>query len=139
MLTYGDGVSNVNIPGLIDFHKSHGKYVTVTAVQPLGRFGSLNIGDTSEVAGFIEKPKGDNSWINGGFFVMQPEVFNYLKEDDTSLEFDPLQKLARDHQLMAYRHDGFWQPMDNIRDKLLLEELWKTGKAPWKLWQSNGY
>ncbi len=139
MLTYGDGVSDVNIPKLIDFHKSHGKYVTVTAVQPLGRFGSLNIGDTSEVAGFIEKPKGDNSWINGGFFVMQPEVFNYLKEDDTSLELDPLQKLAREHQFMAYRHDGFWQPMDNIRDKLLLEELWKTGKAPWKVWQSNGH
>ena len=86
------------------------------------------------MAGFVEKPKGDNSWINGGFFVMQPEVFNYLKEDDTNLEMDPLQKLAQEHQFMAYRHDGFWQPMDTMRDKTLLEELWKSGKAPWKVW-----
>jgi glucose-1-phosphate cytidylyltransferase len=134
MLTYGDGVSDINIPKLIDFHKSHGKHVTVTAVQPLGRFGSLNIDNTSEVEGFIEKPKGDNSWINGGFFVMQPEVFDYIQEDDTNLEMDTLQKLACDHQFMAYLHAGFWQPMDTMRDKTLLDELWKSGKAPWKIW-----
>jgi len=137
MLTYGDGVSNVNIPRLIDFHKSHGKYVTVTAAQPLGRFGSLNIKKTSEVAGFVEKPKGDNSWINGGFFVMQPDVFNYLTENDVNVEMGLLQKLARERQFMAYRHDGFWQPMDTMRDKGLLEELWKSGKAPWKVWEPN--
>ena len=116
MLTYGDGVSNVNIPKLIDFHKSHGKYVTV-----------------------IEKPKGDNSWINGGFFVMQPEVFNYLTEDDVNLELGVLQKLAKKRQFVAYRHEGFWQPMDTMRDKGLLDELWKSGKAPWKVWPSNGH
>jgi glucose-1-phosphate cytidylyltransferase len=139
MLTYGDGLSDVNILKLIDFHKSHKKFVTVTAAQPLGRFGSLDISETSEVAGFIEKPRGDNSWINGGFFVMQPEVFNYLKEDDTNLELDPLQTLTRERQFMAYRHGGFWQPMDTGRDKGLLEDLWKSGKAPWKVWQSNGH
>jgi len=139
LLTYGDGVSDVNISKLIDFHNSHGKYVTVTAVQPLGRFGSLNLKKTSEVAGFIEKPKGDNSWINGGFFVMQPDVFNYLTENDINLELGLLQKIAKEHQFMAYQHDGFWQPMDTMRDKSLLDELWKSGRAPWKVWQSNGY
>jgi glucose-1-phosphate cytidylyltransferase len=138
MLTYGDGVSDVNIPQLIEFHNSHGKFATVTAAQPLGRFGSLNIKKTGEVAGFVEKPKGDNSWINGGFFVMQPEVFNYLKEDDTYLEQGLLQKLANEHQLLSYRHEGFWQPMDTLRDKHLLDDLWRSGKAPWKVWQSNG-
>jgi len=91
------------------------------------------------VAGFVEKPKGDNSWINGGFFVMQPEVFNYLTENDTYLEQGLLQKLADEHQLLAYRHEGFWQPMDTLRDKHLLDDLWKTGRAPWKVWQSNGH
>ena len=139
LLTYGDGVSDVNISQLIDFHKSNGKLATVTAAQPLGRFGSLNIKETGEVAGFVEKPKGDNSWINGGFFVMQPEVFNYLKEDDTYLEQGLLEKLANEHQLLAYRHEGFWQPMDTLRDKHLLDELWRSGKAPWKVWESNGH
>jgi len=137
MLTYGDGVSDVNIPQLIEFHKAHGKYATVTAAQPLGRFGSLNIKKSGEVAGFVEKPKGDNSWINGGFFVMQPEVFNYLSEDDTYLEQGLLQKMADEHQLLAYRHEGFWQPMDTLRDKHLLDELWRSGRAPWKVWESN--
>jgi glucose-1-phosphate cytidylyltransferase len=91
------------------------------------------------VAGFIEKPKGDNSWINGGFFVMQPDVFNYLTEDDVNLELGVLQRLASEHQFMAYQHEGFWQPMDTMRDKGLLEELWRSGKAPWKVWQTNGY
>jgi glucose-1-phosphate cytidylyltransferase len=139
MLTYGDGVSDVNILQLIDFHKSHGKYVTVTAAQPLGRFGSLSIKKTGEVAGFVEKPKGDNSWINGGFFVMEPEIFNYLTEDDTYLEQGLLHRLANEHQLLAYRHEGFWQPMDTMRDKSLLEDLWRSGKAPWKVWESNGH
>ena len=139
LLTYGDGVSDVNISQLIDFHKSNGKLATVTAAQPLGRFGSLNIKKTGEVAGFVEKPKGDNSWINGGFFVMQPQVFNYLKEDDTYLEQGLLEKLANEHQLLAYRHEGFWQPMDTLRDKHLLDELWRSGKAPWKVWESNGH
>jgi glucose-1-phosphate cytidylyltransferase len=137
LLTYGDGVSDVNITHLIDFHKSHGKYATVTAAQPLGRFGSLNITKTGEVDGFVEKPKGDNSWINGGFFVMQPEVFNYLTEDDTNLELGLLQRLANEHQFVAYRHEGFWQPMDTLRDRTLLEDLWRSGKAPWKVWQSK--
>lgn len=139
MLTYGDGVSDVDIPQLIEFHNAHGKYATVTAAQPLGRFGSLNIKKTGEVAGFVEKPKGDNSWINGGFFVMQPEVFNYLTEDDTYLEQGLLQKMADEHQLLAYRHEGFWQPMDTLRDKHLLDELWRSGRAPWKVWESNSY
>ena len=139
MLTYGDGVSNVNIPRLLDFHQSHGKCVTVTAAQPLGRFGSLNIDDTGDVVGFIEKPKGDDSWINGGFFVMQPEVFNYLTEDDINLELGVLQTLAQEQQFVAYRHCGFWQPMDTMRDKGLLDELWKSGKAPWRVWPSNGH
>jgi len=134
MLTYGDGVADVNIQELEKYHRSHGKLVTVTSVQPLGRFGSLSIADNGEVEGFIEKPKGDNSWINGGFFVMQPEVFNYLKEDDTNLELDPLDRMVRAKQFMAYRHPGFWQPMDTMRDKALLEELWKSGNAPWKVW-----
>jgi glucose-1-phosphate cytidylyltransferase len=134
MLTYGDGVSDVNIDELVKFHKAHGRYVTVTAVQPLGRFGALSISDMGEVEGFREKPKGDNSWINGGFFVMQPEVFDYLREDDVNLELDPLQRISTDHQFMAYGHCGFWQPMDTMRDKALLEELWRGGKAPWKVW-----
>jgi glucose-1-phosphate cytidylyltransferase len=134
MLTYGDGVSDINIDELVKFHKSHGKCVTVTATQPLGRFGALSISDFGEVEGFSEKPKGDNSWINGGFFVMQPEVFGYLGGDDVYLETEPLQRISGDRQFMAYRHSGFWQPMDTMRDKTLLEDLWKSGRAPWKVW-----
>ncbi len=137
MLTYGDGVSDINIPKLLDFHKSHGKYVTVTAAQPLGRFGSLSIEKNGEVAGFVEKPRGDNSWINGGYFVMQPEVFNYLKPNDVNLELGILQQLAKEQQLVAYRHEGFWQPMDTLRDKFLLEDHWMSGHAPWKVWTSR--
>ncbi len=134
MLTYGDGVSNVNIHELVEFHKSHGRCVTVTAAQPTGRFGALNIADTGEVEGFTEKPKGDNAWVNGGFFVMQPEVFDYLGGDDVGLETDPLQNISRNHQFMAYKHTGFWLPMDTMRDKTVLEELWGGGNAPWKVW-----
>lgn len=138
LLTYGDGVSDINISELVEFHKSHGNYATVTAAQPLGRFGSLNIAKTGQVTGFVEKPKGDNSWINGGFFVMQPEVFQYLTENDVNVEIGLLQKLADEHQLRAYRHEGFWQPMDTLRDKHLLDELWSSGRAPWNVWESDG-
>jgi glucose-1-phosphate cytidylyltransferase len=134
LLTYGDGVADVNIRQLVDNHKSHGKLATVTSVQPGGRFGALNLGNENEVNGFQEKPKGDGSWINGGFFVLEPKVFDYIDGDATILEKQPLENLAGDGELIAYKHDGFWQPMDTLRDKIQLEELWKSGKAPWKVW-----
>lgn len=135
MLTYGDGIADIDIGKLVDFHKAHGKLATVTAAQPSGRFGALSLDRNNLVNGFKEKPRGDSSWINAGFFVMQPEVFNYIEGDETSLENQPLENLARDGQLMAFKHDGFWQPMDTLRDKNLLEELWMSGKAPWKVWK----
>ncbi len=135
LLTYGDGVSNVDIKRLVDFHKHCGKLATVTAVQPMGRFGSLNLSSQDIVNSFQEKPKGDGAWINGGFFVMQPELFEHLVDDDTVLEKEPLEALATSSQLVAYKHDGFWQPMDTLRDKQLLEQLWLSGKAPWKVWE----
>ncbi|MFC4765805.1 glucose-1-phosphate cytidylyltransferase [Effusibacillus consociatus] len=134
LLTYGDGVSDVNIKELVEYHRSHGKLATVTATQPTGRFGALSLDLNNRVEGFQEKPKGDGGWINAGFFVMQPQVFDYLEGDHTILEMDPLQNLARDDQLMAYKYSGFWHPMDTMRDKNYLEELWKSGKAPWKKW-----
>ncbi len=134
MLTYGDGVADINIKELVDYHNSHGKLATITAAQPRGRFGSLNLAKNNQVQGFKEKPKGDGSWINAGFFVMQPVVFDYLSGDDTYLEKEPLENLAKDGQLMAHKHSGFWQPMDTLRDKNLLEDLWQAGKAPWKIW-----
>lgn len=134
MLTYGDGVSDVNIKKLVEYHKLHGKLATVTSTQPGGRFGALNISDDNRVLGFQEKPKGDGAWINAGFFVMEPEVFNYIDNDSTILEREPLENLAKDGQLMTYKHDGFWLPMDTLRDKNRLEELWQSGKAPWKIW-----
>lgn len=130
--TYGDGVSNVNIRASIEHHKRNKRLATVTAVQPPGRFGMLDInGDT--VSGFIEKPEGDGGWINGGFFVLEPKVIDYISDDSTIWERAPLQTLAAENQLSAYIHNDFWQPMDTLRDKLLLEELWASGKAPWKL------
>lgn len=135
MLTYGDGVSDVNIEGLLSFHKKHGKLATVTATQPGGRFGSLQFSNGDIVSGFQEKPKGDGSWINAGFFVMEPKVFDYIEGDSTILERDPMEKIAKDGQLVAYRHKGFWQPMDTLRDRNGLEDLWKGGKAPWKVWK----
>lgn len=132
MLTYGDGLANVDIGKLAEFHQSHGKWATVTAVQPIGRFGSLQITDESQVLGFEEKPQGDGGWVNGGFFVLQPDVFQYIKHDVTVWEKEPLESLAKSGQLMAYKHKGFWHPMDTLRDKHHLEELWKTGKASWK-------
>jgi len=134
MLTYGDGVSNVNIADLVAFHRSHGKEATVTSTQPSGRFGALNIAGDSLVTSFQEKPAGDGSWINGGFMVLEPAVLNQIAGDATVFENEPLEGLARDGQLMAYKHRGFWQPMDTLRDKTQLEELWSSGKAPWKVW-----
>lgn len=135
LLTYGDGVSDVNIAELVAYHKQHGKLATVTSVQPTGRFGALELQEDNAVRGFQEKPLGDGSWINAGFFVMQPEVFDYLAGDDTVLEREPLEKLAQDGELMAYRHRGFWQPMDTIRDRMLLEGMWEKNQAPWKVWK----
>lgn len=134
MLTYGDGVGDVDIKGLVEFHKAHGKLATVTSTQPSGRFGALKFGAGDLVKSFQEKPEGDGGWINAGFFVMQPEVFDYIAGDATILERDPLENLARDGQLAAYRHSGFWQPMDTMRDKNHLEELISSGRAPWVTW-----
>jgi len=129
--TYGDGVSNVNIRATIDFHKSHGKLATLTATQPPGRFGALSLSG-QKINSFQEKPQGDGAWINGGFFVLSPKVIDYIDNDATIWEKAPMERLAKDGQLDAYLHDGFWQPMDTLRDKVLLEELWQSGKAPWK-------
>lgn len=133
-LTYGDGVGNVPITGLVDFHRSHGKMATVTAVQPPGRFGALDILADNAVAGFHEKPRGDGSWINGGFFVLEPSVIDLVKDDQSIWEKEPLETLAASNQLRAFHHTGFWQPMDTLRDKAALEALWTAGTAPWKVW-----
>ena len=133
MLTYGDGVSNVDINALVEFHKSHGKLATVTAVRPSARFGGMSF-DGSRVLEFKEKPQTGEGWINSGFFVFEPGVFKYLHGDETVLEGNPLENLARDGQLMAYKHEGFWQCMDTLRDKQLLEKFWQDGSAPWKVW-----
>lgn len=132
-LTYGDGVSNVDISGLVDFHKSQGREATVTAIQPAGRFGALAL-DGDLVTRFHEKPQGDNRWINGGFFVCEPSVLDRLEDDQTIFEKAPLEGLARDHQLALWKHRGFWMAMDTLRDKDQLEEMWTSGKAPWKTW-----
>jgi glucose-1-phosphate cytidylyltransferase len=131
--TYGDGVSDIDIGALIAFHGSHGKLATVTAVRPPGRYGALQMGD-GRVAGFMEKPRGEDGWINGGFFVLSPKVLDLISGDETPWESEPLEKLAADGQLMAFEHRGFWQPMDTLREKNHLEELWQSGKAPWKIW-----
>lgn len=130
MVTYGDGVGDVDIAALLAFHRAHGRLATVTAVRPPARFGGLNL-DGDRVREFSEKPQTGEGWINGGFFVFEPGVFDYLPADDTILERDPLERLAADDQLMAFRHAGFWQPMDTIRDRQLLESLWMSGSAPW--------
>jgi glucose-1-phosphate cytidylyltransferase len=131
--TYGDGLSDVDIGGLVSFHREQGTLATVTAVQPSGRFGSMRI-DGSRVTEFAEKPAGDDAWINGGFFVLSPKVGAYLEDDDTVWEREPLQRLAAEGQLSTYRHTGFWQPMDTLRERLRLQELWESGAAPWKTW-----
>lgn len=138
MLTYGDGVSNVDINELIKSHESSGKTVTVTAVQPLGRFGALEISLDNSVTSFKEKIKGDGAWINGGFFVCEPEVFNYLTDDEGLLfEAEPLESLSKDNKLNAYKHYGFWRPMDTLRDKTELTNMWKADAAPWAVWQNQ--
>lgn len=131
--TYGDGLADIDIGALIDFHRAQGKIATVTAIQPPGRYGALNIHGKS-VNGFQEKPAGDGAWVNGGFFVLEPEVFDYIEGDQTSWESMPLQQLAAQHQLSAYRHSGFWQAMDTLRDKMQLEEMWNSSNPPWKVW-----
>ncbi len=136
MLTYGAGVSDVNIEELVRFHKSHGKYATLTSIQMPGRFGTLQSNETGLVEDFKEKYEGDEVWINGGFFVLEPEIFGYMDGDmeDVQLEKKPLIEIAKDGQLMAYKYGGFWKCMDAMRDKIELEELWQTGNAPWKTW-----
>ncbi|AKT37129.1 glucose-1-phosphate cytidylyltransferase [Chondromyces crocatus] len=133
MVTYGDGVGNVDLRALMAFHRAHGKLATVTAVRPPARFGGLVL-DGVSVREFSEKPQSGEGWINGGFFVFEPAVLDHIDEDATSLEREPLERLAAKGQLAAYRHEGFWQPMDTLREKRLLETLWESGKAPWKSW-----
>ncbi len=133
MLTWGDGVSDVDLDALLDFHRSHGKLATMTAVRPPARFGHLEL-EGDRITEFSEKPQAGEGWINGAFFVLEPEIFDYIDGDDTQWEKEPLEHLAKDGQLMAYRHHGFWQCMDTIRDKKLLEQLWDDGGAPWKTW-----
>ncbi len=133
MLTYGDGVSNINIPKLIEFHQKQKRLATLTAVRPPARFGQMILSD-GKVTEFKEKPQIGEGWINGGFFVLQPEVVNYIDSDQTAWEFDSLEKIAADGQLAAYQHDGFWQSMDTLRDVNVLEKFWREGNAPWKLW-----
>lgn len=136
LLTYGDGVANVNIEKLIKHHELSGKIATLTAVQPSGKFGALNLDKHNNILSFKEKPQGDGAWINGGFFVCEPDIFNYLKNDvNCVFEKEPLENLANDNELNAYKHSGFWRPMDTLRDKKELTEMWMTGKAPWAIWQ----
>lgn len=137
LLTYGDGVSDVNIKEVIESHKKSGKLITMTAVQPTGKFGAIAIDKDNSITSFKEKPKGDGSWINGGYFVCENEVFNYIKENDDSVVFEkePLENLAHDGKLNAYKHKGFWRPMDMLKDKNNLNEMWHNGRAPWKVWE----
>lgn len=133
--TYGDGVADIDISALIAFHKSHGKKATLTATQPPGRFGAIALGgDETKISSFQEKPMGDGAWVNGGFFVLDPSVIDYIDGDPTTWEQEPLRNLAHDGELHAFKHPGFWQPMDTLRDKMHLEEIWASGKAPWKSW-----
>ena len=133
MLTWGDGVSNVDLDALLAFHRSHGRLATMTAVRPPARFGHLEI-DGDRISEFSEKPQAGEGWINGAFFVLEPEIFDYIEGDDTQWEREPLERLAKDGELMAYRHHSFWQCMDTLRDRKLLDELWESGNAPWKVW-----
>ncbi|MCC2547924.1 glucose-1-phosphate cytidylyltransferase [Hymenobacter sp. BT175] len=134
LLTYGDGVSDVNIAESVAFHKAHGRLCTVTAVQPSGRFGALNLTEQDEVTSFAEKPKGDGAWINGGFFVCEPSVIDFIEDDTTIWEREPMERIARAGQMQAYKHDGFWKPMDTLRDKTELDNSWNSRQAPWKTW-----
>lgn len=134
MLTYGDGVSDIDIAKLIEFHKSHGKAITMTSAQPDGRFGALEVAENNQVESFHEKPKGDGYWVNAGFFVCEPKVFDYIEGDFTIFEQEPLKNLARDGEMFTFKHEGFWKPMDTLKDKNDLNKLWNSGKAPWKVW-----
>lgn len=134
LLTYGDGVSDVNIRESVAFHKAHGKLCTVTAVQPSGRFGAINMGGGHEVLSFTEKPRGDGAWINGGFFVCEPGVLDFIDNDATIWEREPMENIANAHQMQAYKHHGFWKPMDTLRDKIELDNSWVSNQAPWKKW-----
>ena len=135
MMTYGDGVADVDLAALVAFHEGQGRLATVTAVQPPGRFGALRLDDAGTVVrDFVEKPEGDGGWMNGGFFVLEPGVLDYIEGDETLWEREPLERLAADGQLGAYLHTGFWQPMDTLRDKRTLEDLWESGTAPWRTW-----
>ena len=137
LLTYGDGVSNINIKELVEFHKSHGKAMTMTSAQPDGRFGALDVGKNNQVKAFKEKPKGDGSWINAGYFVCEPEVFNYITEgDNTVFEQGPLRRLAEDGEIFTYKHHKFWMPMDTLRDKIKLNEMCDNKTAPWMVWNN---
>ncbi len=139
MLTWGDGVSDVNIQKLVDFHRTHGKLATMTIVRPPARYGHIELGDDSnQVTAFTEKPQIGEGWINGAFFVLEPEVFDYIDGDATMWEHAPLEQLAADGQLVAYKHDSFWQCMDTLREKHILETYWNGGNAPWKVWQEPG-
>ena len=133
--TYGDGVADVNIHSLVEYHRQQGRQATLTAVQPPGRYGALQLEAGGAVTGFQEKPEGDGGWINGGFFVLESDVIDRIQDDSTVWEQEPLKGLANDGQLSAYHHGGFWQPMDTLRDRNLLEKLWSAGKAPWKVWR----
>lgn len=135
MMTYGDGVSDVNLDALLKFHREHGKAATLTAIQPGGRFGVLDIDDSQTVRQFSEKAKEDGGWINAGFMVLEPEAFSYIEDDQTYFEKEPLENMAKDGNLAAYRHEGFWKCMDTMRDKGMLDELWNKGNAPWKRWE----
>ncbi len=135
MMTYGDGLSDVNIAELLKFHEKNGKVATVTAARPTGRFGALSINANGKVDRFQEKPEGDNAWINAGFFVLGQKVFDYIKGDKVLFEKEPMEGLARAGELVAYKHTGFWQPMDTLREKNLLDNLWQSKKAPWKVWK----
>lgn len=134
MLTYGDGLGNVNIKELLEHHKKKAKMCTVTAVQPSGRFGALNLDSKGDVLSFFEKPKGDGSWINGGFFVCEPEIFDYIEGDDTVWEKEPMELIAKSNGMTSYKHEGFWKPMDTLRDKQELDKDWEQNKAQWKIW-----
>lgn len=134
LLTYGDGVSNVDVMKLINFHRNHRKLVTLTAVQPFGKFGALELGQNDSILSFQEKPRGDGFWVNGGFFVLEPKVFDYIRGDDTIWERDPLENMTKEGQCVAYKHRDFWRCMDTQRDRVELENIWNSGAPPWKIW-----
>jgi glucose-1-phosphate cytidylyltransferase len=135
-MTYGDCVARVDIRALVEFHRSHGRIATVTAIQPPGRFGALRLGDDDAVASFQEKPDGDGAWVNGGFFVLEPAAFEYVDGDETIWEREPMERLAAEGELRAYRHTGYWQNLDTLRDKMVLEEQWASRQPPWKVWEA---